>query len=147
MPEKLSNRGRQIIAWLVLFFLVWLIGSSFLSAISSTKLNQNPEDMKTPTSAASNSAQPSVTIQKNQPDTDGASQPPANTIGRIQVLQSGLNLRSEPNKGDNVVKTLKSGTVSLVIEKVGSWYHVWSDGDTGYVSSSPSFVKILEMKQ
>lgn len=141
-----ENNGRrnQLLAWVVLFFLVWIIGSSFLSAMSSTNLGSEADPSKLPTGSASTGTNSSISVQSSGKT---GSPPPANTIGRVEVLQSGLNLRSEARRGDNILKQLKSGTVLSVTEKSENWYGVWVDGEVGYVSASPSFIKVLEMKQ
>lgn len=128
---------RKIAAWAVLFFLVWLFGSTFLTAISTgSKSSRDIKDLDNKQSESS----PQIKIS------NGSKVTTVKEIGKIEVLQNGLNLRSEPKKSNNVIKSLNKGTVLSVTKKVDSWYEVQINGKKGYVSSSPSYIKVLQMK-
>lgn len=128
---------RKIAAWVVLFFLVWLFGSTFLTAISTgNKASRDIKDLEEKQTESSSQVKIS----------DGSKVITAKEIGKIEVTQNGLNLRSEPKKRNNVIKSLNKGTVLPVTKKVDNWYEVLINGKKGYVSSSPSYIKVLQMK-
>lgn len=137
MDDNNNIIWRNIAAWVVLFFLVWLFGSTFLTAISTgNKSSRDEKDLEEKQTESSSQVKIS----------DGSKVITAKEIGKIEVLQNGLNLRSEPKKSNNVIKSLDKGTVLPVTKKVDSWYEVLVNGKKGYVSSSPSYIKVLQMK-
>lgn len=137
--ENLKNNKafKQVIAWIFLLVLVWIVGTWFLNAIGTGEQTKPSEKLNVESEE-----------QSKQPEKQSSSSAPAGRyIGEIQILQQGVNLRSEPKKGDNVIKTLNNNSVWPVISKTDDWYEVMVDGEKGYVTTSTRYVKVVSMSQ
>lgn len=130
---KDNKFSKQILAWFVLFIIVWFFGTVFLNAASEA--GKRPSDKLTP--------------KKEESASTPATTPDAlKTIGKLEVLEQGLNLRSEPKKSDaNVIKILSKGETLQIISSNEGWYKVASGKQQGYVTSSPRYVKVLDLKK
>ncbi|WP_026507408.1 SH3 domain-containing protein [Butyrivibrio sp. MC2013] len=56
--------------------------------------------------------------------------------GSIVHTTSGLNLRTSPEKADNIGQTVKSGTELILVGEENGWAKVWYDGQYYYCSKS-----------
>jgi len=63
--------------------------------------------------------------------------------GTVIVLIDGLNFRTEPSKGGDLIKGLDEGTKLAYIETSDGWFKVrTSDGKVGWVSASEQYTKL-----
>lgn len=63
-----------------------------------------------------------------------------NKIGVITAEK--LNVRKDPEKGDNVIEILTEGTRVVIIKELSDWYRIKFDNKVGFVMSK--FVDIVE---
>ena len=61
----------------------------------------------------------------------------------VVVIIPGLNFRTEPKSSANVMRSLPEGTRLTLVAEQSGWYQVRDeDGTTGWVSSSPQYVRV-----
>lgn len=132
MDEKKNILGKKLLAWSILLVIVWFFGTLFINAASQS--GERPSDDLKPGTETKENKQVSPVASK--------------AIGKLQILQPGLNLRSEPKKSDtNVVKTLNKDDVLPILSATAGWYEVLSGKQKGYVTNNPQYIKVLELKK
>lgn len=63
-----------------------------------------------------------------------------NKIGIVTAKK--LNVRKDPEKGDNVIKVITKGTRVVIRKELPDWYRIQFDNKFGFVMSE--FVDIVE---
>lgn len=135
-----ENNWKALFAWGSLIVIVVYAFSMTMGAIEASRLAV-PERKQTPTQSASKE---SSTKKKPATKSSPKAPPSQSNTKQIEVLIKGLNLRSQPWKGNNVVASLDKGMVLDILETLENWYRVKTpDGKSGYIASDEKFVKQL----
>lgn len=140
-----SRMGRVVVPWLILLILLLVVVSMTISSLreSPKKSPQQPIEAEEEKEEESKEVEETPTVQPSE-----KAKPAPEHIGKIEVVIESLNFRDGPSAESNVIGTLKKGTELLVVTEENGWYGVIApDGQTGYVSSSPDYIRVLEMKE
>lgn len=121
------NDRKQLLAWLVLLALL------FVAYLGWQKSQFKP--------AANREAAPVSAAQKSRQQ----NKKPEAALKRAEVMTTMLNFRVRPElKDENVVATLKKGTIVEVLEQQEKWLKVkLTDGRVGYISAQPGLVRVF----
>lgn len=147
---------RRIVPWLLLIVLGWWVWTAAVDALNAPQptdrggLLEPRNTTTTDTASFTPKPRPPVT----QTTTTVPEAPPGEeelveeeSVGEIEVVIAGLNLRDAPGRSSNVIAVVPRGTVLSVLSVQRGWYEVVTPRkERGFVGSGPQFVKVLEME-
>lgn len=144
-----AKEERRYIPWLLLVFLLFIVLLIILSAFQKSSKNTMLTEKTVPKQLLSkkiNEANNEQNAKVGQKDgQQNYSQ--HNFIGKIKTKMD-LNLHSTPERSNNVIGAVLTGTVLSVKGKMGKWYQVVTpENKEGYITSNTKYIEVLEMKE
>lgn len=136
---EIAPKGIRSVAAIILLVVVVLVVVSYFGNYRSQKA---PGGTSPETTA---SADATASSEATQSPEGGEGEAATVNNGTVIVLIDGLNFRTEPSKGGDLIKGLDEGTKLTYIETSEGWYKVrTAEGKVGYVSASGQYTELQQ---